>query len=386
MKFRIPKLSSFVYYFKFYLNTFKFKIKQFQERIIIYKWINSINVNNNQVLIGANVSWPNGVDFHIHAISKYSELKTELIPSDSILNLINTHNFKNEYLDKIQITSKSVIHSHVYPWFIEWCAKQKTNNHTIKWIHTYHAHYSPEYSHGEFLDWQQEFNRVFIEVASKADVKISVSKWQQKIYMETFNIDTIYIPNGVNVVQCDAANAEVFIKKHGIKDFILNVSRHDPVKNPREFVQLAIVMPEKNFVIIGSSLTRELFIEEYDVTPPENLTILGAMSQAEVQNAIAACTVLVSTAKREGLPTLVLEGMAHKKPVVVSNEPGSMEAIDNGNYGYYYELGNLEDLKSKTLEALNDSTIGLKARQRVLEEYDWRVVIKQVDQIYSELL
>ena len=114
-----------------------------------------------------------------------------------------------------------------------------------------------------YLDWQKEFNRTFIEVASKADVKISVSKWQQIFYKEKFNIDTLYIPNGVDVVKCDKANADVFYKKYGLKNFILNVSRHDPVKNPKEFVLLAQAMPEYNFVIIGNGLTKELFKEHY---------------------------------------------------------------------------------------------------------------------------
>jgi glycosyltransferase involved in cell wall biosynthesis len=83
------------------------------------------------------------------------------------------------------------------------------------------------------------------------------------------------------------------------------------------------------------------------------------------------------------LPTLVLEAMAQAKPVVVSKEPGSMEAIDHGAYGYFYELGNLEDLKQKTLLAIHDSKIGKRARQRVLEEYDWRLVAKKLDAIYK---
>ena len=54
-----------------------------------------------------------------------------------------------------------------------------------------------------------------------------------------------------------------FIKRMGLRNFILNVSRHDPVKNPKEFVLLAQAMPEYNFVIIGNGLTKELFKEHY---------------------------------------------------------------------------------------------------------------------------
>jgi glycosyltransferase involved in cell wall biosynthesis len=62
-----------------------------------------------------------------------------------------------------------------------------------------------------------------------------------------------------------------------------------------------------------------------------------------------------------------------------------MEAIDHGKYGYFYELGNIQDLKNQTLLAIKDEVKPAKARQRVLEEYDWRVVIKKLDKIYSQI-
>ena len=383
MKLRIPKISSFIYYIKLKINNVVFFVRKLFIHTKVLIWIQNINKHNNIVLVGANVLKPNGVDFHIHAIHKLSQKNTRLIPSDTILKKISSNDFFKNYIDKIKPNCSSILHSHVYPNYIIWCQTQKLLNPNIKWIHTYHLHYYNAHGNGELLDWQKEFNRVFIEDASKADVKISVSKWEQKLYKEKFNIDTLYIPNGVDVVKCEKANADVFYKNYGLKNFILNVSRHDPVKNPKEFVLLAQYMPKYNFVIIGNGLTKDLFKEHYCISTPKNLSILGKMSQLEVQHAIAASSCLVSTSKKEGLPTLVLEVMAQSKPVVVSNEPGSMEAIDHGKYGYFYELGDIEDLKNQTLLAIKDTIKPVKARQRVLEEYDWRIVIKKLDRLYD---
>lgn len=383
MKFKLPKISSFVYYTKLNFSKVFFLIRKLFIHTKILKWIHDINKHNSIVLVGANVLKPNGVDFHIHAIQELSQTDTCLIPSDTILKKISSNNFFKNYIDKIKPNYSSILHSHVYPNYINWCYGQKLKNPNIKWIHTYHLHYYNDHGGGEVLDWQKEFNRNFIEVASKADVKISVSKWEQILYKEKFNIDTLYIPNGVDVGLCDKGDSDIAFKKLGFKDFILNVSRHDPVKNPKEFVLLAQSMPEYDFVIIGNGLTKELFKEQYKIVAPKNLSILGKMSQLEIQHFISASSVLVSTAKREGLPTLILEGMAQSKPVVVSNEPGSTEAIDHGKYGYFYELGNIQDLKNQTLLAIKDTIKPIKARQRVLEEYDWRVVIKKLDKLYD---
>ena len=67
--------------------------------------------------------------------------------------------YLSKYLNKINLNKIKIVHSHVYPWMIIWSNNLKLKNPNIKWIHTYHAHYFPEYSEGEFLDWQKEFNK-----------------------------------------------------------------------------------------------------------------------------------------------------------------------------------------------------------------------------------
>jgi len=379
------KFKSLIYYIDLYFKqSIKYAI-EIKQRLYFRQWSLYLKIKKYSVILGGNVETYGGVHHHIQAIKNFSKNSIVLLPSNFILEALGIHRFTSKYLKEINLNNVKVVHSHVYPWMIKWCNEQKLNNPNIKWVHTYHAHYYPEYSDGEFLDWQKEFNRFFLEEASKADIKISVSKWQQKIYKEKFNINTVYVPNGVNVLQCDNVNKDDFKERNNLQIFILNVSGHDPVKNPKEFVLLAQSMPKYNFVIIGNDLTKDLFKEHYNTVVPKNLSILGKMSQIEVQHAIAASTCLVSTSKKEGLPTLILEGMAQSKPVVVSNEPGSMEAIDHGEYGYFYELGNIQDLKKQILLALKDEVKPKKARQRVLQEYDWRVVIKKLDKLYNDL-
>ena len=79
----------------------------------------------------------------------------------------------------------------------------------------------------------------------------------------------------------------------------------------------------------------------------------------------------------------VLEAMAQSKPVVVPDEPGCMEAVGHGEFGSIYRQDDLNDLAEKTLTVLADTQRNQGARQRVLSEYDWRVVIPQLDAIYQ---
>ena len=387
MRKRIPKWSSVKYRLNQFLIQERYKIIEKKNKSLITGWIKSLKNKSGDVLIGGNFAKSGGVRNHILAINKYSKLGVELVPNNKLIEQFSGADFQKKYRDlffNFKLEEGTILHSHVYPWYIEWCKEKQKQGHY--WIHTYHLPYFPEHASNKTMKkWQDNINKALENEACDADVKLSVAKWQQKFLKETKNIDTLYIPNGVDVGLCDKGDSDIAFKKLGFKDYILNVSRHDPVKNPAEFVLLAQSMPDYNFVIIGDYLTRELFKEHYTIVAPKNLTILGKMSQLEIQHFISASSILVSTSKREGLPTLVLEVMAQSKPVVVSNEPGSMEAIDHGKYGYFYELGDIEDLKNQTLLAIENTIKPVKARQKVLEEYDWRVVIKKLDKIYNQI-
>lgn len=340
-------------------------------------WTRHLLQHPPDVMIGTNLAW-GGVRQHIHAIKQYSALRLELVPPDELLQDFG-EDLRQKFLEFVPIRVRAV-HSHVFPWFIDWCKQQQKSG--VRWIHTYHLNYFPEHAKGDLLPWQNEINHSLLKVACHADVRISVARWQQDYLMRTHGIETIYLPNGVDVALCDKANAKRFQKRVGEGPFILYVGRNDPVKNPGDFVRLALRLPREKFVMIGHDLNREILRNEWDLEVPCNLIVYGSTSHIEVQDAIAACSALVVTSKREGLPTLILEAMAQCKPVVVPNEAGCMEAIGDGEFGFIYRPNDLDDLAEKTLAALTDNDRSRRGRKRVLSEYDWRVVAPKLDAIY----
>ena len=60
--------------------------------------------------------------------------------------------------------------------------------------------------------------------------------------------------------------------------------------------------------------------------------------------------LFVLTSKYEGLPNILLETMALKKPILSSKCPtGPREILDNGKGGILYKEGNLKDFVSKII-------------------------------------
>lgn len=346
-------------------------------------WLADLKASPPDVLVGSNFASFGGVRGHIHAIQKYSALNVGLAPSDGLMARLEPHDFKTSFRDafvKFDAPGTSAVHSHVFPWFIEWCGRRQRGGKL--WLHTYHLPYFAEHATGDLLPWQAEINDALIKDARHADVKISVSKWQRDWLKQSHDIESVYVPNGVDIEVCERGDAARFEKRTGLRDFILYVGRNDPVKNPADFVRLAQRMRHQQFVMIGKDLSRDALRSEWEVNVPDNLLMLGDASHGQVQDALAACATLVVTSLREGLPTVVLEAMAHSRVVVVPDEPGCVEAIGAGDCGLIYDPRDVDDLVVKTTAALGDSALGIRGRARVLREYDWRVVGPQLDALY----
>jgi glycosyltransferase involved in cell wall biosynthesis len=348
------------------------------------KWLRDLRRHPPNVLLGANIDEAGGVRQHLLGIEAHSSLGVSLAPPDRLREKMSYHDFhttfRDQFFDYNPVGIQSV-HSHVYPYFIEWCKEKKTAD--LTWIHTYHAPYIPDERGMPLKAWESEINRATVDVGRHADFRISVSRWQQDYLLTNHLIDTVYIPNGLDVSFCDSASAQRFKSRHGFKRFVLFVGRNEEIKNPALFASIASQIPEIEFVMIGEALNSQIAKTEWGLPAPRNLRFLGRLPRMDVQDAIKACDVLAVTSKREGFPTVVLEASLHGKPIVIPRDPGCMEAAGNGSNVFTYDRGSLEDAVGKTREALRASFNPQPIRQRILDEFDWRVVAPQIDRLYA---
>ena len=328
-----------------------------------------------------------GVSRHILGIKKFSSHNVREVPSKFSRTVLGKSGLRIglylKFMNRVRLSRYDIVHSHVDPWFTNLCRASRSRTNTCKWVHTYHMFYFAEDFPGELKPWQKEINRVLVEAASKADVKISVSKWLHDYLLETYSIQTEIIPNGVDLEVCDRANPDRFVKKYGLCDFVLFTGSMDPRKNPKLFVELAVRMPEVKFVMIGRNLDAIHLMNEYGVSIPKNLILLNEIGYEDVLDAVSACKVFVMTSKREGLPTALLEAMGMGKPVVAPAHSGCKEVVHSNDYGFLYEPDSLDDLVEQTREALVSKHIGERARERVSRNYDWKVLAKKIDLVYE---
>lgn len=130
------------------------------------------------------------------------------------------------------------------------------------------------------------------------------------------------------------------------------------------------------------SMVRELNLEDY-------VHFLGAKDQTYIFAHLHEYDLYVQPSIYEGFGLTVTEAMAAKVPVLVSENQGPLEIIDNGRYGYSFKNQDVECCADKIklfLKGKNDASIVDKAYQRVWELYNVKITAKIYLDKYKEFI
>jgi len=103
--------------------------------------------------------------------------------------------------------------------------------------------------------------------------------------------------------------------------------------------------------------------------------ITGWISGDQVRDEILAARALVISSFAEGLPVVVMEAMALRRPVLATLITGIPELVVSGENGWLFLAGSMEELAAAMIRCLETSledlsTMGEKARKRVLVRHD----------------
>ena len=127
-----------------------------------------------------------------------------------------------------------------------------------------------------------------------------------------------------------------------------------------------------------------------DLDVSNDVIFTGRIPFSEVSNYFNMLDVLVNISDYESFGVSVIEAMACEKPVVATNTGGLKEIIENSNFGSLVEVGNVEQTANEIEKYLLDETlkitVGKTARIKVVEKYNWQDNIKQMINVYKQLI
>lgn len=241
----------------------------------------------------------------------------------------------------------------------------------------------------EFLD------RIFLRLA---DGVIAVSEGQrQKVLACGVRSDmTRVIRNAIDLASYPAP------AQKGIRDelnlppdvvLVVTAGRLSPEKNHPGLVEAAkLVLARKQdvyFVVFGEGFLRSELERAVALAGIEDHFILPGF-RANVRALMHDADIFVLPSHTEGLPNVVLEAFACRKPVVATTVGGTPEVVRHGENGFLVAAGDMAGLAEHILTLASDPELrrrmGERGHERVRSSFDFATQTEAYLQVYQSLL
>jgi len=149
------------------------------------------------------------------------------------------------------------------------------------------------------------------------------------------------------------------------------------------------VFPETRFLIVGEGpLKDKLKVKGEKLKVADSIIFAGFRS--DIKEILTSVDLLVMPSLLEGLPMVLLEGMAMAKPIVATKIEGITEVLENGKTGLLVLPKNTDSLAEAIIQILNDKTksnlLGQNARKMVEEKFSVEKMVEQIERLYEGLL
>jgi glycosyltransferase involved in cell wall biosynthesis len=224
---------------------------------------------------------------------------------------------------------------------------------------------------------------------------IAVSRHVERRLRETFHwrpSKVVVVPNAVNPAQFRSeqdSELRRVLSRGESRRVVLATTRLVAQKGLAILLEAARALPDAQLVVAGEGSDRsQLLTHARDLGLADRVDFLG--HRDDVPRLLACSDVVVLPSLNEGLPLAVLEAMAAEKPVVATAVGGTDEAIVDGETGVLVPPGDSAALAEAIRGLLGDPSraarLARAGRRRVEESFSSTRMVKQVTEIYLELL
>ncbi len=287
----------------------------------------------------------------------------------------------------------------IIPWLKEYKAHHvhaHFGHNSAEVVMLVHAMGGPSYSftvHGTEAFDKPEFLRLGEKVKHAAFVVTISSFGRSQLYRWTNHADW----HKVHVVHCGLEQAfhDVPAVPIPVAPRVVCVGRLSEEKGQLLLLEAVSRLVRKGInielVFAGDGEMRtelESMIQHYKLQG--NVKITGWISSDQVREEILAARALVLPSFAEGLPVVIMEAMALRRPVLATYIAGIPELVRAGVDGWLSPAGDVEALAS-ALEALLASPVevlermGEAGRQRVLERHSVEVEARKLAQLFHSV-
>ena len=249
------------------------------------------------------------------------------------------------------------------------------------------------------LDWQRDkwsegFASKYIKFGEKMAVKhadeiIVLSNRVKNYFSETYNRDTVYIPNGVNAP--DILEAKRIKDDFGLENdgYILFLGRLVPEKGVHLLIDaFKSVRTDKKLVIAGGTSDTDDYVEKlFETAKDDERIIFTGFQQGEMLHELYSnAYVYTLPSLLEGMPLSLLEAMSYSNCCLVSDIDECSEVVEDK--AVIVKSGDVTEL-TNALQNLCDNEDKVKAykqnaREFILKKYNWDDVTEKTLALYRK--
>ena len=147
--------------------------------------------------------------------------------------------------------------------------------------------------------------------------------------------------------------------------------------------------PELILTVVGDGPDRALLEQQVgNLGLQSHVRFLGYQSQSAVREHLQNTDVFVLPSFAEGIPVVLMEAMAAGVAVVATQVAGVGELVLSGSNGYVVPPGDRQALTDCLDFLIKDadtrSRLGLLARDKVEQEFDARIEVKKLHNLFTE--
>jgi len=201
----------------------------------------------------------------------------------------------------------------------------------------------------------------------------------------------VLIPNGLDIRDFPIPERQ---NQAGYDFIITNIGRMADWKGQEILIKAIphIIEKKKNvqFWLAGEGPERANLEEKVsDLKIDRYVKFKGVVP--DIQTILSVSDLLVHTpTKPEPFGRVIIEAMSMQTPIVATNVGGPSEIITDGHDGILIEPNKPDQLAETILHMLDNpdlrQNIGIAARKTIMEQYDNKKIVKQVERIYLTIL
>jgi glycosyltransferase involved in cell wall biosynthesis len=213
---------------------------------------------------------------------------------------------------------------------------------------------------------------------------IVVSRILKTYFEKRYGREVTYIPNGVSTGELRRPKN---LENYGVRDsdYYLFVGRLGPEKGCHTLVEgFGKASTSRKLVMVGSPHLNVSYEARLKAMAKDRVIFTGPVFGEPLTDLWNGAHAVVHPSITEGMSLSLLEAMAHRKCVIVSDIPENLEVIGGG--ALTFRAGDADDLAKVIGRVDKDADLaaefGRRALARVKAEYDWQNIVTRLEEVY----